>query len=264
MTPPRQLRMHHPDVLRSPLSCCVAAVLFAGSLAAAEPDPLQSVEQSAREWIKVRTETSRLEAEWHNDRRLLESTVGALKDRAAALEEKRELAKAQTADQRAELATLREKQKAEVEQLRLADERLKKIADRLVQLRPALPPRLSEALELPYRSLTGTEAGERMQYALTVLNRCAQFNRAISCGEEVVTVDGTARSLEVIYWGLSHGYALDRSAGKAWLGAPASGRWQWQSVDGAAKEVTKLVDIYRDKADPALVMVPTRVSNLNR
>jgi hypothetical protein len=103
-----------------------------------------------------------------------------------------------------------------------------------------------------------------MQYALTVLNRCAQFNRTITCGEEVVTVDGAAKSLEVIYWGLSHGYALDRSAGKAWLGTPSSGRWQWEPLDGAVREVTRLIDIYHDKADPEFVMVPARLSNLNR
>jgi hypothetical protein len=259
-----RLRMN-PPVLRLVLCHGYLALLLGGRAPAAETDsPLQAVEQSAHDWIKVRAETTRLETAWRTEQRLLESTVASLKDRATALEEKREQIKAQTADQRAELNGLHAKQRSEQEQLQLADGRLQKLGERLVQLRPSLPPRLSEALELPYRSLNGTDAGERMQYALAVLNRCAQFNRTLSCGEEIVAVDGAARSLEVIYWGLSHGYALDRSNGKVWLGSPAGGRWQWQPVDGVTKEVTRLIDIYRDKTDPALVMVPARVANLNR
>jgi hypothetical protein len=63
-----------------------------------------------------------------------------------------------------------------------------------------------------------------MQLAMTVLNRCALFNRTVTCGDEVLTISGEqgAKSLEVIYWGLSHAYALDRAAGKAWYGAPGA------------------------------------------
>lgn len=232
-------------------------------LAAETEEPAQSVDKAAREWIAVRTETVRVETEWSREHALLESTVNALKERAARLEEKRDNLKARTADTRGELEQLEARKHDESEAIQQADVRLQKLVARLVAMRASLPPRLSAALEMPYRSLSSSEAGasERMQYALAVLNRCAQFNRSVSCENEIVTIGGAAKSLEVIYWGLSHGYALDRSAGKAWLGSAVAGRWQWEPLDNAAAEVARLIDISRDQANPDFVMVPARVAS---
>jgi hypothetical protein len=97
---------------------------------------------------------------------------------------------------------------------------------------------------------------------MTVLNRCAQFDRSIVLGEDVVSPDGgaPAKSLEVIYWGLSHGYALDRAGGQAWVGAPEDGRWRWESKPDAFKGVAQLLAIANDKADPEMVIVPATVT----
>jgi hypothetical protein len=150
--------------------------------------------------------------------------------------------------------------------MQATDVRLKEIKDRLIQLRPLLPPRLSEALELPYRSLAGTELGpsERMQITMTVLNRCAQFNRLVTCGQEVVTIEGEPgpKSLEVIYWGLSRGYALDRAAGKVWLGAPGPKGWQWEAQPEAFPQVARLIAVYNDKAEPEFAAVPAKLGHV--
>ena len=101
-------------------------------------------------------------------------------------------------------------------------------------------------------------AGDRMQLVMTMLNRCAQFNHTVTCGEEVLTIEGEqgTKSLEVIYWGLSHGYALDRAAGKAWYGSPGQKGWQWELRPDAVKPVSALVAVYNDKMDPDFVGVP--------
>ena len=138
--------------------------------------------------------------------------------------------------------------------------------DKLIRLRPSLPPRLSESLELPYRSLTGSELalGDRMQLTMTVLNRCLQFNRIVSQGEEVLAIAGEAgpKSLEVIYWGLSHGYALDRAAGKAWLGSPGPQGWHWETRPEAARAVAELIAVYSGKADPGFAAVPAQLGHV--
>jgi len=115
-------------------------------------------------------------------------------------------------------------------------------------------------LELPYRSLGNPKlsAGERMQLAMTILNRCSLFNRTVTCGDEVLTIDGEqgVKSLEVIYWGLSRGYALDRAAAKAWYGAPGPRGWHWEPGPDAVRPVEKLIAICNDKTDPDFVAVP--------
>ena len=240
----------------------VPATLLLAAAFGAEPatDPLAPGEKAASDWIKTRLETSRIESAWVSEKPLLESTINGLKERAQSLEEKSDLLKASTAKDREEFETLKAKAKAASDDLHAAEARINALSAKLVEMRPSLPPRLSEALELPYRSLAnaGLASGERMQLAMTVLNRCALFNRTVTCGDEVLTISGEqgAKSLEVIYWGLSHAFALDRGAGKAWYGAPGARGWQWEPSPDAVRPVEKLMAVYNDKADPDFVAVP--------
>jgi Protein of unknown function (DUF3450) len=242
---------------------CLLALLLAPLQA--DPDPLEPAEKAAGDWIKIRLETSRIEGEWNTDRPLLESTVGGLQERATALEQRRDSVKAKTAKERDDIETLTAKDKAAADDLRDVDSRLHALSLRLVALRPSLPPRLSEALEEAYRTLAGKEmgTGERMQLAMTMLNRCAQFNRTVTYGEDVLSIDASqgSRSLEVIYWGLSHAYALDRAADKAWYGSPGPKGWQWEPLAGGGRSVGALIAIYNDKADPGFVSVPATLGH---
>jgi hypothetical protein len=241
------------------------SLLLASAVGAAdETDPLGPGAKAAGEWIKVRLETTRIEGEWAMDRPLLESTVNGLKERAQSLQEKRDLLKAKTAKDREDFEALEEKNKAAAADLSSVETRLAALCGQLAALRPSLPPRLSEALDLSYRSLGNANlpVGERMQLAMTILNRCSLFNRTVTCGEEVLTIEGGTgeRSLDVIYWGLSHAYALDGAAGKAWYGSPGAQGWQWEPAPDAARPVARMIAIYNDKADPGFVSVPARLS----
>ena len=247
----------------SSVYCLVSMACWPSMVFAAEPTSFQSVEKSAAEWVKTRAETVRLETDWASDQVLLKSTIHALQERAQVIEERRDELKAKTAEERDELDALAAKRKAAAAEDAVAEQRLKELSVQLLALRPTLPPRLSDALEMSFRSLAGTElsGSERMQFAMTVLNRCAQFNRSIHYGAEVLTLDAESgpKSLEVIYWGLSHGYALDSAGGKAWLGSPGPEKWQWESRPDAVARVAELIAIHTDKADPAFVTVPAQV-----
>jgi len=243
------------------------SIVFLPAAFGAGPDPIETVGKAATEWVKTRAETVRLESDWATQRELLESTVNALNERAGRLEDQRDNLQAKMAKDRSELEALQTKNKAAADGLQAIGARLKAVGESLIQLRPSLPPRLSAALELPYRSLAGSELGlaERMQVTMTVLNRCAQFNRIVTGGEEVLTIDGEsgAKSFEVIYWGLSHGYALDRADGKAWLGSPGPQGWRWEACPNAARQVAELIAIYNDKTEPVFVAVPAKLGHLS-
>jgi hypothetical protein len=233
-----------------------------GAMLKAEPsaDPLEPGEKAAGAWIATRLETARLESAWISERPILESTVRGLNERAGTLEEKRDLLRSTTAKDREEVDLMKAKNRAAADDLQATEARLQALVAQLIELRPSLPPRLSEALELPYRSLAnpGLASGERMQLAMTLLDRFAVFNRTVTSGEEVLTIEGEqgAKSLGVIYWGLSHAYALDSAAGKAWYGSPGPRGWQWEPRPDAVRAVAKLIAIYGDRADPDFVSVP--------
>src|SRR5688572_21629173 len=83
-----------------------SGVLCTLRLTAAD-DPVDKVERVANEWVKTRAETVRLETEWSSQRSMMESMVEAVSQRARLAEEKRENAKAKTAQDREELGTLK-------------------------------------------------------------------------------------------------------------------------------------------------------------
>jgi Protein of unknown function (DUF3450) len=230
-------------------------------------DMLEKVEAQADAWVKTRLETARLEASWVSEQALLESTLAAMKERASVLEEKLEQTGLRTKQERTEIETLQGKIKATREDLEKLDQRSRALAGKLVAIRHRLPPRLSGGLEMAYRSLGSAElgSGERMQFATLILNRCTQFNRTITAGDEVVELQPgkPARSVQVIYWGLSHAYAFDSAKSEAWLGSPSESGWSWSPLPDAAAAVSNLVAIYADKADPEFVLAPAKVQHVN-
>lgn len=251
---------------------CRAWILYALTgwyspvMSAPEPPSVESVQQTASEWVKARIEKARIETEWITERQLLESTIGGLSERAQTLETKRDYLQAKTAKDREELDALDSLDKSSVSNLKVVEGRVNAMTKRLLALRHSLPPRLSTALEMSYRSLASSDlsANERMQLNMTIMTRCAQFNGAITSEKEILDVNGGGHPelLEVIYWGLGYGYALNRTTGQAWLGFPGPQGWQWEPHPETVAAVTKLIAIYQDKADPDFVTVPGRISNL--
>jgi Protein of unknown function (DUF3450) len=238
------------------------ALLLCALLAPAwRASPLDDVQKTVTEWVRVRAETARIEDDWKWQQMLMQSTLEALQERTRQLEAQRAELEARTAEERRDTDDLMARRQAMKDAQAQADDHLRLLGERLVRMRAWLPPRLSAALELPYRSLAKPDAdsGERMRYAMVILNRCAQFNRTVSVDEEMITAaNGERRLMEVVYWGLSHGYALDRSSNEAYLGAPNESAWSWTTLPDMAPQVARLINASQDKAEPAFVILPAQ------
>lgn len=223
-------------------------------------EALDDADKSGQKWISLRVEAVKLESEWRTQREVLDSLITAMQERAKLMEEKQDLSLAKTKQDRQDLESLRSKNQAAAEDLKTWEKRLDGLSQRLLAIRPKLPPHLSDALEMSYRTLSAPQLaiGERMQVAMNVLNRCAQFDRMVSISEDVLTLDGEPpnKYFEVIYWGLSHAYAIDRTSHKAWLGAPGRDRWQWVPAADFYDAVVKLITVANNKAEPEFIAVP--------
>jgi hypothetical protein len=243
--------------------CALALLASTSSSQAAET--LDSVQKAAIKVTEIRTETARLETEWNWQKDLMGSTIEALSKRAETLEAERDLLNASTAASRNETAEIQISYDAAADRFAAVEEFLGNLTARLVALRPWLPPRLSEALDLPYISLQDSSmtAGERMQFAATIVNRCAQFNKTITYGEEPLAIEGLGESrlVEVLYWGLSHAYALDRAGNRGYLGTPGNSGWTWAEKPGLGSSVASLIAVYRDEGQPNFVEVPAHITD---
>jgi len=240
--------------------CGVAlALLYSDVSLNSADETLAGVQDAVSQWSKVRAETVRVESDWEWQRTLMQSALDAMKARIGQLESKRDELRAKTAAERRETAELTAGGEAMIAAEKEAADRLHSLDARLIALRSSLPPRLSVALELPFRSIGSAEisTGERMQYTMAILNRCALFNRSVTFGEEMVVLQGAQpRLMEVVYWGLSHAYALDTASNMACMGAPKDGGWAWIPAPELVEPVRKLVAVARDKAEPELLQVP--------
>ncbi len=174
LTPPlfragRSLRWAFPNVL-------AAGMLFP-FLLHAQADSVKPAVQAATAWTNVRAESTRIEAEWKSQQPLLASMVDQLADRAKRLEAKQEFLEAKTAKDREEIANLEATNRASAVGLQAVIAQLRTVDAQLFQLRPTLPPRLSEALALVYKSLGESDlpVNDRMQQTIMILNRCTQF-----------------------------------------------------------------------------------------
>ncbi|HVU34594.1 MAG TPA: DUF3450 family protein [Opitutaceae bacterium] len=243
--------------------CLLAGALCALAQPSFAADARDSADKAATEWINLQVESARLKTDWQRQREVLESLASATEERAKSLEEKRDLTKARTAHEREQIEALQAKNRSAAADLKATEARLRVLVSKLAVIRPMLPPRLSDALEMSYRSLAESNlpTSERMQVAMTVLNRCAEFDHLVTVGQDKLNLDGEPpnKYFEVIYWGLSRGYAIDREARKAWLGMPAGERWAWQAQPGAYDHIVQLMAIAQDKNEPDFISVPAAV-----
>src|SRR5690606_4965264 len=120
----------------------------------------------------------------------LDASISGLNLQAEQLAAERDVLAARTASAREEIATKTAANLATAADIEAAGARIGKLAAQLVALRPALPPRLSAALELPYRSVAAPDlaVAERFRHAMTILNRCNQFNQSFVLAEEILPV----------------------------------------------------------------------------
>ncbi|MFT3829936.1 MAG: DUF3450 family protein [Opitutaceae bacterium] len=242
----------------------ICALLICAACPATLPaeDATNEVQAAVSAWAKVRAETVRLESDWEWQRTFMQSTLDALTERAGRLEAKRDELLAKTAAERRDITELAERRQHMETAAAESTAHLRQLGERLSARRAWLPPRLSAALELPYRSLAmeGLSLGERMQHTMAILNRCTLFNRSVSVGEEMVLAEGgTPKLMEVVYWGLARGYALDRAGRSAYVGAPGDKGWAWTPAPELADRVAKLIAIAKDTREPDFVPIPVQV-----
>lgn len=257
--------MTTPALLRT---FCLLPLVTVSPCHAAGSEHVEAAQTLVTKWAKIRQETIRIESEWETEKDLLGAMTNALESRRQALEEQKRSLSGRGLGQRNQLAELAEKNTAAKAGLSQAERQVRELGDELLRHRALLPPRLSRGLEMAFRSLAAPEApiAERSQHVATILNRCAQFNRSITTGEEpVVPADGSGEKLiEVVYWGLSCAYGHDRTTGMAYVGRPETDGWVWREKPGIADAVERLIGQARDEADPAFVELPVKVRTLAR
>ena len=132
-------------------------------------------------------------------------------------------------------------------------------------VRGTVPAQTATGAYVTLRSVQDAKLGpaERMQHVVTIFNRCGAFNKSITFAEQELALDGSgsARLLEVLYFGLSHAYAYDRTNRKAYFGHPGQSGWEWDARADAEAAVAQMLEIHREKSDPVYVAAPAQATD---
>jgi len=246
------------------MHCTFLGGLFLSPLSGQD---IEAVQQSAREWIRVESEKSRLLSDWEWQKDVLLSTREGLQRRCEVLENQRDRLSAAQTETKLEIEGLKAKADTLAKELEKTEVHLQRSSEALIRLKPMLPPQLSSSLDLAYQNLTdpSLSSSEKLQQVVTILNRCSQFNQAVTYSEEIVYPENNSegRVMKVIYWGLSHAYALDSQSGSTYLGRPQLNEWGWESLPELSEPLHQLMAILKEDTDPDFVTVPMQIDLQN-
>jgi len=224
---------------------------------------MSEVQAAASEWAGLRAEEVRVAEEWNFGKPFLADALAARQAKLKELESKLASADASARKNAEEQADASSRIGAAQAYLEAAGKLLAETEAALVAIRPKMPPRLSDALNLSFLTLedNGKSLTERWQAATLILNRCAQFDHSIVKSEELLQVDASKpRLVETIYWGLSQGYALDRAANLAWRASPGKTAWTWETCDEPSR-ISHMLSIYDEHSDPVFVLIDAKLNN---
>lgn len=235
----------------------------------------QRLRATIQKWVEVMKSTQTRQQEWKQDKQVLEDSREALKQEIAQLESEIAAAKERIATADAGSAEKLER-KATYEEAREAfREGLDAVEQDVTAVIPLLPkelaetPKVEKAIQDHQRYVESDDKEElslnkRLNTMLTILAEAEKFNQAVQTfSGRSMAVDGERLLLDVVYFGLSLGYAVDEQGTVAFQLIPTALGWTDQRLKpGAETEaVRQLLDVAHRKGEARLVQVPVRVTD---
>jgi len=203
-----------------------------------------------------------MKSDWKWQKSVLENTQLALQKQIEIKTKELEQFKSDHSSQIEELHMLEQEQSELKQVYSSSEQQVEEEILEFVSIKDRLPPRLNKALELSFASLVDRSLplNDRFQILVSSMGRVSQFNHLISYSEEIVIMDGKPRLMAVLYWGLSHAYALDLSENEAFVGRPNDKQWAWTPSRKLKGNIQQMLSIFREETDPVFVDAPVTLN----
>lgn len=242
----------------------VALLLLAAPGLHAADDPVATVDDLVRQWTGLERQHELLQANWRQDKPVLEQQVVLLEREISELTQVLEASEQeQGAVEQRRLDLLQEQTRLEQEQAAL-DAALQQASLGLQALQPQLPPPLVDAWrdQLPRLQDPLLNASERLQLVLELLGQLDDFQQKVSLNETVMRLaDGNDYLVKQVYLGLSHGWYVTADGRFAAAGMATTAGWRWDEISdaGESAEVGRIIAILERRQNPELISIPLRL-----
>ncbi|MEM9157750.1 MAG: DUF3450 family protein [Verrucomicrobiota bacterium] len=247
------------------LSMLPLLIIAAISTIRAQDDQITRIEQDTDRWIEIQSNIASEKNNWKTDKELLEGSIKVLATRKSALEQMLDSNKTASGvftsnyEKVANSITENEEAIAHLEQkLPAIEERLRTLASRLPRpIRSEVQAQLDK-LPKPGDEIRAT-ATTRVQSLIATITAIDQFNNSLTLSHEL-RPDGNGGEIdvEILYWGLSAGYAATSKRDKAWVLTPAENGWDW-SPSTEVEQISGLIALYEQSENPRLVSVTSTI-----
>jgi hypothetical protein len=251
--------------LRVAVAVVGLAIVVAGPPVAA--GDFDRIDQRVREWLTLRREWNQVRADWKVQRELLEEELQVLRQQKAELE------KAAT-DQRAKLAGLESRFEAAAREKKVQETALAGLSAPLLaneahlrSWQEKLPGFLNRHLatgfgKLPPADLVhGDERkAERLQLVFGLYSQLEHLNSVVHLEREILSEgSGSGQEMELIFFGISQGYALSLDGNSAAIGRMTDNGLHWTWRDDLAGSLMDVKAFYKKEKPAAFVSLPLQI-----
>lgn len=248
--------------------CCVVLFMLSAldAVRAASPgtdkNDLDLFQEQVGQWLELKSSLAQEALDGRDAERRMREEIHLLEARVKQLEQ-----------EKARLEGVESTRDAEQEALmRHAVE-----AERVLQSLDALPGGVEAALRRFYAGIpeplqpevrgvldeldrTGLSTPQRLRLALDGWEQMARLQEGTHTVTEVMEIrPGESREAEVLYLGLSAGYAVTGDGQWAALGHPGETGWIWREASEQAPAILRALQMSRGKIAPDLVRLPVHV-----
>jgi hypothetical protein len=250
--------------LRGGLSLLALPVLLTAPALHAADDPVATVDDLVRRWTGLEHQNDLLQANWRQDKPVLEQQLVLLEREISELAQVLEASEQeQGAVEQRRLELLQQQTQLEQEQAAL-DAGLQQASLGLQALQAQLPPPLVEAWseQLPRLQDPLLNTSERLQLVLELLGQLDDFQQKVSLNETIMRLaDGNDYLVKQVYLGLSHGWYVTADGRFAAAGMATTAGWRWNEITDTneSAEVSRIIAILERRQSPELISIPLRL-----
>lgn len=247
---------------KDPFIISALLVISLCSYAQKPSDLVESIQQLTLQWTGLEHQRDLLQANWRQDKPILEQRLSLLqreeKELTTLLEQSTQN---QGEVEQKRLQLLEEQTRLEQEQT-LMEQSVAQAALSIHGLFPQLPPPIKQGWEQRLQKLDDGDLSlsEQLQLILEMLSELDDFQKKITIHETVMS-DGDAEFLvKQIYLGLSQGWYVSADQQRAARGNATPDGWRWEPI-AESDGIQQVIDILERRQNATLVNLPVVLGN---
>jgi len=245
--------------------------LFAYPMVVIAQEPLattHTLQALVAKWVDLRREAALEKENWDEQKAQLEQERSLLLKEKKMLEE--EIVQARKEQTQVETERVELLQGKEVSQ-KVLDECLPAITRAEANLKKwqvMVPPSLSASLSTFFDRLpraSGKSVSQRLQVILSIYGEIERLQHNVHIVKETLKTDSDSlQEMDVIYLGLTQGFAVSQDNKIAGISLPSPDGWKWQWKNEIAPEVRKAIAFYRREQMADFVHLPLKITEVSQ